>query len=47
MESWLILLGVLLPLAPLLQFAEQRLDRTDTRPATVPVQDGPAAARHR
>ena len=43
METWLILMGVLLPLAPLLQFADRRLSepgppqspvRVPTRPRT-------------
>ena len=37
METWLILLGVLLPLAPLLQVVEQHLREPATRNAAVPV----------
>jgi hypothetical protein len=36
MESWLILMGVLLPLAPLLQVAERRLREPAPRRATTP-----------
>jgi hypothetical protein len=36
MDTWLILIGVLLPLAPMLQILDRRLD-DDDRPATVPV----------
>jgi len=39
METWLILFGVLLPLAPLLQFAEQRLEEREPQPEAVPVGD--------
>jgi hypothetical protein len=35
METWLILLGVLLPIAPLVQALDQRLDETEAEPATV------------
>jgi len=49
MESWLILIGVLLPFAPLLQFAEARLDERNPRPSPVPVpvpaKNEPAASR--
>ena len=34
METWLILMGVLLPLAPLLQVAERRLGLPAPRRAT-------------
>jgi hypothetical protein len=37
METWLILVGVLLPLAPLLQIAEKRLTSRGSRPASVSV----------
>jgi hypothetical protein len=37
METWLILLGVLLPLAPLLQVVEQHLRVPGPRKAAVPV----------
>ena len=38
MDTWLILLGVLLPLAPMLEMIDRRLDEQDRRPATVPVE---------
>ena len=38
MEHWLILLGVLLPIALLLQLAEHRLDRREPRPAPMPAE---------
>jgi hypothetical protein len=44
MESWLILIGVLLPLAPLLQLAERRLD-DEPQPLPVPVETMPADGR--
>lgn len=37
METWLILLGVLLPLAPLLQVVEHRLGEPGQRKAAVPI----------
>lgn len=36
MESWLIVMGVLLPLAPLLQVAEKRLAEPAPRRVTTP-----------
>ena len=47
MESWLILIGVLLPFAPLLQFVEARLDERNPRPSPVPLpaKNEPAASR--
>jgi hypothetical protein len=45
MESWLILIGVLLPLAPLLQLAEARLDERTPRPLPMPVEKRPADSR--
>jgi hypothetical protein len=36
METWLIVMGVLLPLAPLLQVAERRLGEPAPRRATTP-----------
>jgi hypothetical protein len=35
MDTWLILLGVLLPLAPMLQMIDSRLDSDDRHPAPV------------
>jgi hypothetical protein len=40
METWLILVGVLLPLAPTLQFVERRLSDPDPRRARVPDEPG-------
>ncbi|HXT19134.1 MAG TPA: hypothetical protein VN923_00135 [Thermoanaerobaculia bacterium] len=37
MESWLILMGVLLPLVPLLQIADRRLSEPGPRRAPVRV----------
>lgn len=37
MESWLILMGVLLPLVPLLQIAERRLSEPARRPVEPPA----------
>ena len=45
MESWLILLGVLLPLVPFLQLAEQRLDASTPRVAPVAVENRPPSQR--
>ena len=49
MESWLILIGVLLPLAPLLQFVEARLDERNPRqvpvPVPLPAKNEPVASR--
>ena len=39
METWLIVLGVLLPLAPLLQVAERRLTEPVSRRAAPPRAD--------
>ena len=36
METWLILVGVLLPLAPVLQMVESRLAEPEPRRARVP-----------
>jgi hypothetical protein len=41
MESWLILMGVLLPLVPLLQIAERRLAEPSRRRAPVSVETQP------
>ena len=38
MDTWLILLGVLLPLAPMLELIDRRLDQQDRRPVRVPVE---------
>ena len=38
MDSWLILMGVLLPLVPLLQMAERRLSEPGARRAPVAVE---------
>ena len=38
MDTWLILLGVLLPLAPMLEMVDRRLGEDDQRPAPVPVE---------
>ena len=35
METWLILVGVLLPLAPVLQAVDRRLGEPEPRPARV------------
>lgn len=43
MESWLILMGVLLPLVPLLQIAERRLAEPASRRAPLPVETQPPA----
>jgi hypothetical protein len=40
MEGWLILLGVMLPLAPTLQAIERRLGDAVPRRAAVPVERG-------
>jgi hypothetical protein len=45
MDHWLILLGVLLPLAPFLQLAERRVEHSDPRPVPVPVEDRPEPRR--
>jgi hypothetical protein len=37
MDTWLILFGVLLPLAPMLEMIDRRLDDDERRPAPVPV----------
>ena len=38
MDTWLILLGVLLPLAPMLEMIDRRLDAGDPTPAPIPVE---------
>ena len=40
METWLILVGVLLPLAPVLQAFDRRLSEPEPRRARVPVEPG-------
>jgi hypothetical protein len=40
METWLILVGVLLPLAPVLQVIEDRLHEPEPRRSRVPVEPG-------
>jgi len=40
METWLILVGVLLPLAPVLQAVDRRLSDPPPRRAGVPVDSG-------
>jgi hypothetical protein len=42
MESWLILMGVLLPLVPLLQMAERRLAQPARRRGPMSVEQPPA-----
>lgn len=39
METWLILLGVMLPLAPTLQILDRRLSGPTPRRAEVPVEE--------
>lgn len=40
METWLILVGVLLPLAPVLQAVDRRLSDREPRRTAVPVDPG-------
>jgi hypothetical protein len=45
MEGWLILLGVMLPLAPTLEALDRHLSRVASRNAAVPVEPQPPRPR--